>query len=253
MPLAGSLTQFALADVIQVIESRQMTGCLYVENGARRAAVFFSGGQWLLAERIGQNLTLAQQLARAGVITPAQFERATGVAPEHVGDITDVQTVRMLISARFLTQERLRAWAVDDAVALLGVILSWPEGEFFFEEGVVIPQGRVAIPLPTGQLLAQAQRLTQSPSAPRQAPPLTPETVIDFAELEPGVERIRLTREQWKFLTAVDGQGTLMEVSEKLQQNERRSLQIANELIASGVLLVAGTMEGSGPQPAVKA
>jgi hypothetical protein len=251
MTLDGHLSQFGLPDVLRVIESRQMTGCLIVENGSRRAAIYFSGGQWLLAERIGLGLTLAQQFARAGVISPQQFEQATGLPLASASSLTDVQVIRMLIGARVLTQERLRQWAVEDAVNLLGVMLLWQDGEFFFEEGAVIPQGRVAQPLPVAQLLAQAQRLARPATVQSHVAPLAPDEVIDFADLESDVEQIHLTREQWKLLTAVDGQRTLHDVSQTLQEDELRVMRVAGELAAAGIVVIVGNMEGSGPQRAV--
>lgn len=239
--LAGNLRQVALTDVLRVIESGQRTGMLLLNRGKLRAAIYFSGGQWLLAERLGSGMVLAQQLVRVGLISPDQFESALGVPFVQAGALTDVQVVRALIGAGLLTQEQLRTFAVDDAVALLTVVLAWPDGEFTFEDGIGLQQGRVALPLPVAPLVTQAMRLARVNIPSREVVPLAPESVITFAEVDPeGSAAIQLTRDQWKVLTAVDGQLPLWAIVQRLQAPEATILRLAAELVASGVAVVVG-------------
>ncbi|HEX8035626.1 MAG TPA: DUF4388 domain-containing protein, partial [Ktedonobacterales bacterium] len=242
MQLAGNLRQYALTDVLRVIESGQRTGMLLLSKGKLRAAIYFSGGQWLLAERLGSGLVLAQQLERVGLVSRDQFEAALGVPFVQAGSLTDVQVVRALIGAGLLTQEQLRTFAVDDAVALLTVVLGWPDGEFVFEEGIGLQQGRVALPLPVAPLVTQAMRFARvNAPAPREVVPLAPESVIAFAEVDPESRTsIQLTRDQWKLLTAVDGQLPLWAIVQRLQAPEATVLRLAAELVASGVAVVVG-------------
>ena len=266
MPLSGNLRQFALPDVLRVIESGQRTGALVLSRGKLRAAIYFSGGQWLLVERIGSSLVLAQQLARVGLITPEQFEAAIGIPFAEAGEVPDVQVVRTLIGAHLLNHDDLRTFAVDDAVNLLTIALGWLDAEFYFEDGTPPPQGRLALPLPVGPLVAQARRYatagnagggtgalvggmsgTQSANGtvyqtprPRVAA-VGLDTVLDFAEIDPEAgAAVQLTRDQWRFLTAVDGRLPLGAVIQRLQAPEHVIVRLAGELVASRVLVVAG-------------
>ncbi len=245
MQLAGNLRQYALTDVLRVIESGQRTGVLMLSRGKLRAAIYFSGGQWLLAERLGSGVVLAQQLVRVGLITPDQFESVLGVPFVQAGALADVQVVRALIGAGLLTQDQLRTFAVDDAVALLTVVLAWPDGDFSFEDGIGLQQGRVALPLPVAPLVMQAMRFARAnvhaPAPSREVVPLAPESVITFAEVDPeSSASIQLTRDQWKLLTAVDGQLPLWAIVQRLQAPEAMVLRLAAELVASGVAVVVG-------------
>jgi hypothetical protein len=243
MPLAGNLRQFALSDILRVIESGQRVGVLVVTHDHLQANIYFSGGQWLGAERVGMAPVLAQQLVRAGLITAEQFEGVFGVAFVHAGSISDAQAIRGLIAARLLTQDQLRAFAMHDATALLAVMLSWTEGDFIFEDGVALPQGRVALPLAIGPLVAQAIRLTRPAGPVREVPSLSLDTIIDFAEVDPkSGTAIEVSRDQWRLLTAVDGQTPLWAIAEILQAPEALTLRLANELVAAGFLIVAGRM-----------
>jgi Domain of unknown function (DUF4388) len=241
MPLAGNLRQFALPDVLRVIESGQRSGRLLLHRGDRRAAIYFSGGQWLLADRIGSQLVLAHHLARVGFITSEQFESALGVPFAEAGEISDMQLVRTLISSRMLTQEQLRQFAFSDAVNLLSLVLAWPDGEFYFEDGVSLPQGRVWLPLPLGPLVSKAMGLARGSMPSRELVPLAPEAVVDFAEVDPASgAAVQLNRTQWKFLTAVDGQLPLWAISQKLNAPEATILRLAAELVSTGTVVVVG-------------
>jgi len=280
MPLSGNLRQFALPDILRVIESGQRTGALVLSRGKLRAAIYFSAGQWLLAERIGSSLVLAQHLARVGLITPETFEAAIGIPFAEAGEVPDVQIVRTLIGAHLLNHDDLRTFAVDDAVNLLTIMLGWPDGDFFFEDGTPPPQGRLALPLPVGPLVAQALRYAKaggaaSPvngvgsvsgangmhgasSANAMPPYQTPrpravvglDAVLDFAEIDADSgAAVQLTQDQWRFLTAVDGRLPLGAVIQRLQAPEHVILRLAAELLASRVLVVVGS--SSGPQTGI--
>jgi hypothetical protein len=245
MPLAGNLRQFALADVLRVIESGQRTGRLKLQRGERRAFVYFAGGQWVLAERVGANLVLAHHLAHVGLITPDHFEAVMGIPFEQAGSIPDAQAIRALLMGRVLTQDQLRAFAERDALDLLGQVLAWPDGDFTFEDSVTAPQGRISVPLPVGPLVSQALRATRTTRAaaapPREVVPLAPEMVLDFSDIDPnGGAAVQLTRDQWRLLTAVDGQLPLWGIVRRLQAPEHIILRLAAELVANGTLVVVG-------------
>ncbi|HZC06238.1 MAG TPA: DUF4388 domain-containing protein [Ktedonobacterales bacterium] len=239
MPLMGNLRQFALPNVLRAIETGQRTGRLRIAYSGLEGAIYFSGGQLLLVERAGFNYPLAQQFLRARLITPDQIEAATGLPADKAQTLPDVQAVRALISARVLTKDQLRNWAMDDAVTMLSSIFPWPEGDFLFEDGVLIPAGRVALPLAVGPLIEQAQRRLRDSSV-RNPPPLSPEMVVDFVEVDPDGDPIRLSREQWSLLTNVDGHSSLLTISQRMGQPELTIMRLASQLSVAGVIGVVG-------------
>src|SRR5262249_52091011 len=158
------------------------------------------------------------------------------------------QLVRGLVTHRVLSQEQLRSFALQDAITLLAIILTWPEGDFIFEDGVTLPRGRVALPLPVGPLVAQAMQRVRPHESPRETPVLSPEVVLDFAEVDPrsGVA-VEVTRDQWRLLTAVDGGTPLWAIAENLQAPESIVLRLAGELLASGIVVIAGRVALATP------
>lgn len=240
MEFAGNIRQTDLPQVLREIEHGQRTGRLTISNGHMQAAIYFANGQWLLAERSGPGQLLAQQFAKAGLVTPQQIEAACSVSFAQAGAIPDVQLVRALISSRTITQEQLRNWAATDAVALLAVVLGWTDGNFAFQERMGPPPGRMALPMSTESLLSQAlRRSSAGPS--REAPALLPEAVVDFVEVDPNDgTAVHITRDQWRLLTAVDGASPLWAIANTLQAPEQLIVRLAGELISQGTVMVVG-------------
>lgn len=246
MEFAGSLRDYGLPDVLDSIESAQRTGRLTLTNGPLSASVYCSVGQWLLTERSGPGQMLAQQFVKAGIISEEQFEAATSVSFDQAGSIPDVQVVRALMSARMITQEHLRAWAINDALALLSVVLTWVDGDFYFEDNIGLPGGKIALPLPIGPLVNQALQRVQYAAPMRESIPVARDAIVDFVDVDPdGGSAIQLTRDQWRLLTAVDGISSVGGIAATLQAPEGQILQLAGELAASGVLRVVGREPGA--------
>lgn len=261
---AGSLQQYPLADVLRTIEERQMTGRLFLRYDGLDVFVYVARGHWLLAERPEGALPLAVLLVQAGYIAPNMFEVATGVPYTEVQTVTDSQAARMLVSGRILSQEQLRSWALQDAHDLLEHVWTLSDGEFYFEENITPPPNRYAIPLPIGVLLppapprgpymaaagfmSPAPGITDMPGASSgallpesayPALPLHPDAPIILPEIPRQVEgTVRLTREQWRVLTMVDGQSSLREIAANLQVPENVILRVLTELLNAGLVLV---------------
>ncbi len=238
MPLAGNLRQVALPEVLRTIERERHTGCLVISRGPLRAEVYFAQGQWLVVERVPVGPSLAQQFVDLGFITPQQFEEVSGVRFLEAAIIPDVEIAQLLVNTGLLTQEQLRFWALNDALALLNVVQTWPDGEFAFEEGAMVPPELVAVPLAVSQVLSWLQ----SEAA------LTAESVVNFTEV--GSEEngtIELTPDEWRLLTMVDGNMPLWAIAEALQAPEPAVVDITQGLVQRGLVVQVGRVSAGSP------
>lgn len=282
-PLAGSLRQIALADVLHVIETERRSGVLTVVSTNLRADIFFSSGQWVNAVRSGDDMPLVAMLARDGVIRPGSFEMATGLPAARMQAISDLDTLQMLAASDMITQEQLVSWAFSDACQLLWVLLRWSDGEFRFSEGVALPAGRVAIPLAVGALLTSVIAAFSTPgvagsgpyavppmasgarvpapalqygagpaaSAPGYAAPapgwLSPGSIIDFAAVPPSAPgMVEVSPDEWRVLALVDGWMPLHAIAETLGAPEPAILQIVSGLLTRGLIGICDEVNGPG-------
>jgi hypothetical protein len=200
--------------------------------------VYFSQGQWLVVERVPVGPALAQQFVDLGFITPQQFEEVSGVRFLEAAIIPDADVAQLLVSTRLLTQEQLRFWALNDALALLNVVQTWPDGEFYFEDATLVPPELVALPLAVGQILSWLQ----SEAA------LTAESVVNFTEVGPEeIGSIELSPDEWRLLTMVDGNMPLWAVAEALQAPEAAIVEVAQGLTSRGLIVQVGRVSAGTP------
>lgn len=279
---AGSLQQVPLVDVLRSIEAQQMTGRLQLHYETLDADIYLAGGHWLLAERPGEALPLGALLVRAGYLTPGMFEYAVGVPFAEAHTVSDQQAARMLMSARVLNREQLSDWALQDAHDLLDHVWTLPGGEFRFDEHVAPPPYRFTVPIPVAEVLPLASpstplapgfgmpaamstpNLQGAPSAQSIpgtagmstgemgirdmsqgfATALHPDALIVLPEIDrQATGAIKLTREQWRVLTMVDGQSSPRAIAANLQAPVSVIFRILNELLNNDIVLVAPTDE----------
>jgi hypothetical protein len=246
MPLAGTFQQYPLPDVLGIIENGQRSGRLVASGSGRVAHIYIVSGQWVHSERLGIGLSLAEQLVNAGLLSPQQLASALGLRLEDTLTLPDSQLVRLLTAREVLTQQQLHQWVMDDAVTLLAHMLTWTDGEFHFEDGVPVPAGQLVLPLPLSQLLGRALQTARGPSASSDVTPLPAEVVVAFADIEATSESaIQLTRDQWRLLSAVDGQTPLWSIAQALQAPEPVLLRAAAELVEADIAVIVGRLPQS--------
>jgi len=241
MPLAGTFQQYPLPDVMELIESGQRTGRMVATGASRSAHIYFVNGRWVHAERLGMGLTLAEQLVQAGLLTPQQLSGALSLQVDDTITLPDDQLVRMLTSSGLLTLEQIRDWASTDAASMLSYMLTWTDGEFTFEDDVPVPAGELALPLQLGPLVARALAAARGSVPVPDVTPLSPEVVIAFTDIDPESDvPVQVTRDQWRLLSAVDGQTPLWAIADVLQGPEPVLLHVAAELVAVDLAIIVG-------------
>jgi hypothetical protein len=242
MVIEGALRQYALPAVLRAIENEQRSGRLRLSYGGQEGAIYFTNGQWALLQRPGGDTPLAEQFLRARLISPQDIERATGVSAGQIRTLSDKQTAHMLLRDGALRQDQLMAWMSDDAVTMLATAFTWPDADFRFEDNAPLPAGRIVTLLNVSALIDQAHLRLRQNVGPTSAtpPPLSPEMVIAFAEVDPNGDPIRVTREHWRLLTYVDGQTSLLGISQRMNEQEIPVLRLASQLAARGIVTVVG-------------
>ena len=129
--LSGSLADFSIADVFQLIGQQRKTGLLELRNEDQRAQLLFDGGLVVSAlpgkERAGDLDPVADRLVRCGVLTRSRAEEAQ----------TACRSAAQPIGALLVE----RGWCSPDAVSeveeivtrdTIFEVLRWREGSFDF-------------------------------------------------------------------------------------------------------------------------
>ncbi len=161
MSFIGSLDQFDLSIILQRIESYKKTGLLVVKQGERSVELSFRQGQLLCIGPVRPDISLADRLLQAGVISR---EACQDVAlTPGVDRYREVGAALALIDLGYINQQSLYHWAFSEASRVIEALINWTDGEIYFEENQQPPSDRLLIALPVSSMLSRqpSEALTQ--------------------------------------------------------------------------------------------
>lgn len=114
-------------------------------------------------------------------------------------------------------------------------ILRWTKGSFVFDPEGKMPEEKT-IQLPVQNVILEAARQIDEWKGMEKIIP-SMDVIVDFVP-EPDMSNIELNQEEWRVLTAIDGEKTAKEIAEKLNLKEFETARILYGLISSGLLKV---------------
>lgn len=115
-------------------------------------------------------------------------------------------------------------------------ILMWTEGRFEFKPDAKSDKKSVQVPI-QHLMLEAARKIDEWKQIERIIPDV--DAIVDIVENpETGTENIKLTSEEWKMLTFVDGESSIKDLAERVNQSEFEIAKIFVGLISSGLVYV---------------
>ncbi|OJH35857.1 DUF4388 domain-containing protein [Cystobacter ferrugineus] len=157
MALTGTLKDFGIADILQLIGQQQKTGVLYLKSKDQDVQVFIRDGNIVRAESITRKKKdlLGNMLVAAELITPQQLASALEIQKRTLKRLGDVLTSTGAISAEKLKQ-MMRLQVTESLYGLF----SWKAGDYEFkqEESVQVDADDLA-PLRAESVLMEGFRM----------------------------------------------------------------------------------------------
>ncbi|MFY0575286.1 DUF4388 domain-containing protein [Cystobacter fuscus] len=157
MALTGTLKDFGIADILQLIGQQQKTGVLYLKSKDQDVQVFIRDGNIVRAESVTRKKKdlLGNMLVSAELITPQQLESALEIQKRTLKRLGDVLTSTGAISAEKLKQ-MMRLQVTESLYGLF----SWKAGDYEFkqEESVQVDADDLA-PLRAESVLMEGFRM----------------------------------------------------------------------------------------------
>ncbi len=157
MALAGSLKDFNLADIFQLIAQQGKSGILHIKSGRFMMRVFFFNGSIVRSEVFegGKPVDiLLMMLLRAGVISPKDFQYIIDRRAKTMRRTEDI-----LLDENFITREDLVLFIKLKNSELLYKLMGWKEGEFEFEPSEISINSAYDTPQPTDGVLMDTFRV----------------------------------------------------------------------------------------------
>ncbi len=207
MIFVGTLAQFQLSQILQLLERYGKTGLLTVARGQQKVSMYFRQGQLMCIEPQQEYDPLERRLLRAGAISrydlqDVEFEMSrTFLGNPGRAYRSEIQMALALTESGLMSHEQLYACVRQEDTEILRELLTWSEGEVSFAEGVKPPGDRLPLTLSITSLLpslsdpispssvstSNLRSVREEPSLPVTPPsiPTTPHPFL-FKKSKPG-------------------------------------------------------------------
>lgn len=131
MALAGTLKDFSLADIFQLIGLQKKTGILTLKNPKEEARILFMNGLVVGADTNSQKLEnhLGHVLVKSNRITQDELEEVLVVQSHTLQRLGQV-----LIQKGFIKQEDLRESLQIQTTQIIYRLFRWSDGEYHFQQ-----------------------------------------------------------------------------------------------------------------------
>ncbi|HRB12058.1 MAG TPA: DUF4388 domain-containing protein, partial [Vicinamibacteria bacterium] len=139
MALAGTLKDFGLPDIVQLIGLQRKTGTLHLKTPGESVKVIFEGGNIVAAESSISRPSdrIGNALVTQGAITQEQLDQALAVQKQTMQRLGHV-----LISEKIVAEDSLRKAVEAQLFQVVFRLFRWREGEYNFETQATVDYER---------------------------------------------------------------------------------------------------------------
>ena len=155
MALTGTLKDFGIAEILQLIGQQAKSGVLHLTNRSDEIHILMSSGSVVSAEYAGRKSRekLGAMLVRAGLITQAQLQVALDVQKRTLRRLGDI-----LVELGMVTKEELKELTALQTTETVYKLFHWKSGTYDFEPGEVEFDRETVTPLRCESMLMEGFR-----------------------------------------------------------------------------------------------
>jgi len=181
MALTGTLKDFGIAEILQLIGQQSKSGVLHLKNRTDEIHVFVSNGCVVSAEFAGRKSRekLGALLVRAGLITQAQLQLALDTQKRTLRRLGDI-----LMELGMVAKEELKEMTALQTTETVYQLFHWKSGTYDFEPGEVEYDRETVTPVRCESMLMEGFRQVDEWPMIRRKIPSTAITFERVRELD---------------------------------------------------------------------
>ena len=233
MALEGSLKDFSVLDILQLVSNQQKTGTLAIDSPRGKIAVDFKKGLITSAYRTkkGQQVLIDEYLLKSGRISEENLSKAKSSHLE-----TGLPWDEILIRDGYITEDEFKEIVTFKIQEVIDELFMWNEGSYRFELGKELyPYSRVKVSLRTEALIMEgARRMDELPRI-REVLPDENILVEKTDKVVPG-----LGPAEKKLLSLLSQPSTVGELAGRAGLGEFTTYESLFNMIRTGVVKTAG-------------
>ena len=237
--LSGSLREFHLSEIVQLLSGQRKTGCLTLTSEKDQVHLYFEEGRLCSVRPPGltDRDPLMLFLRRTRWLSEEQLRGVESLHAESGRDLVDI-----LLNGRYMDGEDLTTVYERMAIDLLFRLLSWEDAQYSFAPGPP-PDSTLKIAFTTEAMLMESvRRVDEHRRYLRELPEA--HEIPGLRELpDPDAE---LTEEEKEIFALVDGNRTVAEIVANAPLCDFEALEGLSTLFENKWLEVVGSREVGG-------
>ena len=225
MALKGTLKDFGIAEILQLIGQQAKSGVLHLQSREDEIHITMADGAVVRAESTGRKASekLGMRLVRADLITSQELEYALDIQKRTLRRLGDI-----LVELGYVSVENLRQMTALQTTETVYRLFHWKSGTYAFEAGEVEWDPETVTPLRAESVLMEGYRQVDEWPLIRKRIPSTALTFERLKEPEPEKARARARGDEvdaaFDALGGGEGEGTRSDLS--LGRSERRVFEL---------------------------
>ncbi len=259
MALEGTLHDFSLADILQLIALQKKTGLLTLSGPEDTVVLGFSEGRLVTAESSAKRIDtrLGTLLVKTRTLTAEDLARALEIQGQTLQRLGFI-----LLRNGFCTAEDLRAGLATQVRKIVFALFRWTDGDYVFDQQERIDYDHEFVtPITVESLLMEGatmldewpiiEKVVRSTDVVYQRVPFGQGVVPsddEDAEADGGDgsltkrvrerkdEPIKITRREWSVYELVDGRRTVAEIVDRTFLSEFEGMKAFYDLVSRGLI-----------------
>ena len=251
MALQGTLKDFSITEIIQLIGQQLKTGVLRIRRGKNLVEIHFVDGMivHVYSNYRGEKDLIGEILVKAQLITEEQLERVLRIQKETLKYLGEI-----LVELQLLTKDHVLKVISTQIYETIYDLFWWEDGTFNFDLKLVESYKKIPFALSTEQVLLNMLRMVDEWSEIEKkihSPHLIFRKVLIPQEksLDPlsaqGYLKEKLTSEQELIYNLVDEQRTVQDIIDRSLLGKFNASEILADLMEIGLIEVAGIAKPS--------
>ncbi len=247
MALQGTLKDFSITEIVQLIGQQLKTGILKIRRGKDLVEIHFVDGMivHVYSNYRGKKDLIGEILVKAQLITEEQLERVLKIQKDTLRYLGEI-----LVELQLLTRDDVLKVISTQIYETIYDLFWWEDGQFNFDLKLVESYKKIPFALSTEQVLLNILRMVDEWSEIEKkisSPHLVFKRTLGFEEKSVGglpsqrYLKEKLNSEQELIYNLVDGTRTVQEIIDRSLLGKFNASEILVELSGMGLIETAGT------------
>ncbi len=262
MALEGTLEDFSLADIFQLIGIQRKTGILTLKNSQETVSVTFHQGMVIGADSVPRKLEdrIGKVLVKTGLISQNELQEALEQQQKTMQKVGFI-----LIDQKYISKEQLKEALQIQVTQMIYRLFRWTNGEYYFDQKArVDPEGDESIPPVSAEsiLMEGIHMIDEWPVIEKKITntnlifrPMIPveDLIFNNGDEDRHVEsdKIRLSREEHSVYQLVNGQSTVADIVESSKFGEFHTCKALYDLLERKIIEPAANTPRVALQPTI--